>query len=552
MIAKLLHIWHEIRTSFWFIPGLMVLAAIALAQTFISIDQGLGPESFGVLPFVFNAGPEGARSVLSTIAASMISIAGLTFSITIVVLTLASSQFGPRLLRNFMKDTRNQIVLGTFISTFIYCLLVLRTVQSLEGEYIVPQISVTFSILLALANSGILIYFIHHIARSIQADNLIAAVYAELIENIQRLFPQEIGEKFEAAGVSEPQTKTDNLESRGSIHSAKAGYLQAIDPEGLMEIAREEDVLLNLHQRPGDFIEDGCQIVSVLGNKAPDDAISSRIRDCFIIGKQRTPEQDAEFAVLQLVEIAGRALSPGINDPFTAMTCVNHLGSAICCLSGKVFPEAERYDGDNKLRVVARPITFAGITNAAFDQIRQYGRSNVTVTIKLLEALTAIASQARNPEQVRALRRQADMIHQGSRDSLPEKQDRLDIEESYQTFLKTLADNPKLTKKKPTQIYQGGNIMDRKAFIEKLDAQLKEWDAQISELEAKVEKAEGETKQKYWDQIAKLKQKKQNAENKLNEIKQAGEEAWEELKDGTERVFAEMKDVVQSVISKFE
>ncbi len=443
MLTKLLHIWQDVRTSFWFIPGLMVLGAIILAQVLIGIDNSLEYESFQITGILFTGGPEGARSVLSTIAGSMISIAGLTFSITIVALTLASSQFGPRMMRNFMKDPRNQVVLGTFISTFIYCLLILGTVRSIEGDNYVPRFSIVFSMILALGNVGILIFFIHYIATSIQADSLIASVYTELVENVKRLFPEEIGEEFDESEVEETEREIDRNHRSEDINASKAGYLQAMDSNGLVEIAREADIILNIHYRPGEFVVEGSKLVTVRYDTEIEDNISAKIADCFILGRQRSPEQDAEFAIYQLVEIAGRALSPGINDPFTALTCIDRLGSALCNITNRVLPSANRYDSDKKLRVVAKPITFSGVTNAAFDQIRQYGRSNVAITIRLLEALIAIASQAKLREHRQAIKRQADMIYHGSKVSLPEKQDRLDVRERYQMLIHTLRENQK-------------------------------------------------------------------------------------------------------------
>lgn len=203
MRIRLLNLWEHIRVSFWFIPALMIVAVIVFAVNMIALDRKIGFEPERFWGFMYSVDPEGARSILSTVAGSMITVAGVTFSITIVVLNLASSQFGPRLLRNFMQDRSTQAVLGTFIATFIYCLLVLRSVHTSSLSFFVPHLSVTVGVVLAIANVGVLIFFIHHIARSIQADRVVASISRELENNIRRIFSEEAG--GETAGESRRQ-----------------------------------------------------------------------------------------------------------------------------------------------------------------------------------------------------------------------------------------------------------------------------------------------------------------------------------------------------------
>jgi uncharacterized membrane protein len=264
MKTKLGKIWESLHNSFWFVPLLMVLSAIALAYIMLSLDHG-DKDWLQGLPLTYSRGPEGAREVLSTVAGSMVSVATTAFSIVIVALQLASGQFGPRLIGNFMRDTGNQIVLGTFISTFVYCLLILRTVNSIDDDEFVPHLSVAFSIVLAIFGVAVLIYFLHHVATSIQAQQVIANVGTELSETIERLFPQKVGrstakDKQEIKNTDIP----DNFEEEASsIRSDKSGYIQAIDNEELIEIAAKFDVIVRLNYRPGDYVVQGNNLVSV-------------------------------------------------------------------------------------------------------------------------------------------------------------------------------------------------------------------------------------------------------------------------------------------------
>lgn len=174
--ARLANLWESLRTSYWFVPTLMTAGGVALSFASVHLDERVNYKWVRTVGWIWAGGAEGARQVLSTIAGSMITVAGVAFSITIVALTLASNQFGPRLLRNFVRDAGNQIVLGTFIATFVYCLLVLRTVRGEDDTEFVPYVSVTLGVAFALTSLGVLIYFIHHVAISIQAENLIASV----------------------------------------------------------------------------------------------------------------------------------------------------------------------------------------------------------------------------------------------------------------------------------------------------------------------------------------------------------------------------------------
>jgi uncharacterized membrane protein len=432
--AHLFEYWDRLRSGFWFVPGIMTGAAVVFAFASVALDESATVEGWmAEQSWAYTGGAEGASLVLSTIAGSMITIAGVVFSMTLVALSLASSQLGPRLLRNFMRDTRNQVVLGTFIATFVYCLLVLRTIRRAQEAIFVPHLSVTIGVLLAIVSLGVLIYFIHHVSISIQADEVVARVSAELIDGIDRLFPESMGHGAPRpadvlAGAALPAAF--DREAR-SVGSAEDGYLQTIDPHALMALAKDENALFRLERRPGQYVVMGCPLVSVWPGNRVTEPLEERINSAFILGHQRTAVQDIEFPIHQIVEIAVRALSPGINDPFTAITCVDRLGSALHRLAQREMPSPFRLDEQDRLRVVVPAVTFPEIVNTSFGPIRQYARSSAVVTIRLLESIAVIAGATHRPNDRAALLHQAEMIVRGAREALPEDGDRRVVEECY-------------------------------------------------------------------------------------------------------------------------
>lgn len=393
----------------------------------------------GELGWAYSLGPSGSRAILSAIAGSMVSVATTAFSIMIVALQLASSQFGPRLLRNFMQDTGNQVVLGTFISTFVYSLMVLRTINGVEENEFVPHIAVTCGIGLAISSIGVLIYFIHHSASSIQVDQVIKKVGSDLDDAIDRLFPEKIGR---SAPQQQEQRMADIAREFDrvscSIEAGNSGYIQTIDDKKLMQIATDKKLLLRVQQRPGRFVVKGSELVRVFPEEKVNKQLIAQINNVFVFGSQRTEQQDIEFSIDQLVEIAVRALSPGINDPFTAIRCIDQLNAALCHFAQQEIPSPYRYAHNNQLRVIAEPITFAEVTDTAFNQIRQYGQSSVAVTMRLLEAIAVIASFTHRTSDQIALRRHADMIERGSQEGVAEELDRKAIEERYLAAVKAI------------------------------------------------------------------------------------------------------------------
>lgn len=415
----------------------MVVGAILIAWITTSIDHANTQASYPALSWVYAGSPDGARSVLSTIAGSMISVAGVTFSITMVTLSLASSQLGPRLLNNFMRDRGNQVVLGTFIAIFTYCLIVLRSIRSSSDVSFVPHLSLTVAMGMAIISLGILIYFFHHVSMMIQAQNLIASIGRELEASIERLFSvQSENSPYEHELRNKDDIPSDFADNSTHVIAPSSGYLQAIDYDALLQVTDEHDLLLRLLYRPGEFVAKGSAIASTYPAKELSEEITKDIHSTFAMGVVRLRLQDIEFSIDQLVEIALRALSPGINDPFTAIACLDQLSTILSDLAQRTIPSGYHYGSDSRLRIISDVVTFDGIINASFNQIRQHSKSDVAVTIRLLEVLAVIIARTSSHEQRQALLKQADMIKRGSEAAISEANDLHDITERYELIMR--------------------------------------------------------------------------------------------------------------------
>lgn len=431
---------ERLRNSYWFVPSLMLLGSALLAAVTVKIDEGFDPETVEWLGrVVYTGGPDGAREVLGTIASSMITVAGVVFSITIVTLQLASSQFGPRMLSNFMRDRGQQLTLGTFVSTFLYSLLVLRTVRTDEPTE-VPHLSVTVALLLAVAGLSVLIYFIHHVATTIQAPNLIAAISQELRRATDALFPDV--EDVDKAGTTDRDLELPgDYDTRSRrIPAESTGYVQVIDLERLVTIGRDHDLLIRLDTRAGRFVVDDTTFAQAYPAERVTDEVVHAIAAAVVAGSRRSSQDDIEFPIKQMVEIAVRALSPGINDPFTANTCVDQLSAGLCELAGREFPPPHVVDEDGQVRVtVGDPVTWDRMVGGAFDQIRQCADFHASVYVHLLESLTRVAGCVRHPDRLEPLLREGRLALEAAQRSVEEKADRATIQERYDRLLAATA-----------------------------------------------------------------------------------------------------------------
>ncbi len=430
--------WDSLRSSMWFIPALMMLGSIVLAFSLIGVDLLLGSSALQRWPLLFGAGAEGSRGVLSAVAGSMITVAGVTFSITVVALSLTASQYSSRVLRNFMRDRANQTVLGVFVAVFAYCLVVLRAIRGGENDVFVPDVAVLVGVALALIAIGFLIYFIHHIASSIQAVSIIASASRETIGAIDRLFPEELGEETE-----DPAPPRDVVLAAGRrwypVPARRNGYLQSVDSDAVFGFAREHDTVVRMERAVGEFIVEGTLLASVSSVQPPDDEMIAALNRAYALNLQRTVYQDPSFGIQQIVDIALKALSPGVNDTTTAIISIDHL-SAILARAATRRIESRYREADEEVRVIARGPTFETLLSDALEQVRRSAGSNTAAILRLLDAIGTVAEVARSPSRRQALREHVGLVWEVADGTIEVPFDRRLIEDRRDRTLRALAE----------------------------------------------------------------------------------------------------------------
>jgi uncharacterized membrane protein len=428
-MQKIIFFWNELKSTFWFIPVLIIIAAIALALGLVYFDSQAEVNQNGVGRYLLTGSADSARSILTTISGAMIGIAGTVFSITLVVLTLASSQFGPRLIKNFMYHRLNQIVLGSYVSTYIYCLVVLNTIKENEEVVFIPAFSTLVAQGAALVNIILLILFIHNIAISIQADKVISDISGSLSRNMKVLFPQKMGDQPDEENEQDEDAAKSAYKEKRSFTIPGSGYLQYIDGKTLIELTDEINGLLELRFRPGDYLVEGVEVGLIYSNDTIDNKKIKLFQEQFLLGKTRTQQQDAEYSIRQMVEIAVRALSSGVNDPYTAIACIDNLTSAMAYLSDVKFPSRYRTNQDGELRIIAAILTYEGMLDAAFNQIRQFAKGTPSVVIRLMEALITISKFDKRQSYKKVIQKHAHMVLNMAEESFDEQNDLKDLKE---------------------------------------------------------------------------------------------------------------------------
>jgi uncharacterized membrane protein len=426
--------WEELRTTLWVVPSIFVVVAVLLFIVTFEIDIA-AYHGHLTLPYWIRTGNADAeRQVLIAIAAAVITVIGVVFSITILALTLASQQFGPRMMRNFVRDIGNQVTLGIFVGTFVYSVLALGSINSLSTTF-VPHLSTSVAEALLLLDLGVLIYFIHHIAKSIQLPEVIAGIARDLMSSIDAEFPDAVGRADEPAvrahGKSVPEL-LKLIDDRGAaVPSQVSGYIQYVGYSQLVGIATRTDSVIRLEHRPGHYLATGRALAIVWPRGAARE-VALALSKAHVTGPHRTLVQDPVFAIDQLVEIAIRGLSAAVNDTFTALTCIDWLSAGLGRVSGRVLDEGVYRDAAGNVRLIESDPSYARMVNRAFDKIRQSARGMPAVLIRLIDSLGSIMLDSTSAEQRDVLRRQADMVLRLSEESVMEPNDLEEIRFRYQ------------------------------------------------------------------------------------------------------------------------
>lgn len=409
--------------SFGLIPGVMVVAGILMGVALVHVDaSGMVPRWLIDSAWLYNGGSTGARTLLGVVAGSTIGVAGTVFSITIAALSLAAGQMGPRLLRNFTRDRGNQITLGAFLGTFSYSLMVLRSVRAQsEGEF-TPHLSMSVSIVLAFICVGMLVYFVGHMAGRINVDTVIELVSGEVRAAISRVGTRESQQLLPAAST---------WHGAVIVNDSRRGYVEHIDTDRLAHWADEHQTQVRLLVRTGDYVFPGAAIAF---SKPNVHGLSDAIGDATILKVDRSSADDLEYAVRQLVEVAVRALSPGINDPQTAMNALDRLGVALCDLVPLTLPNGAHFRKDRC--VLAIPVVdYGGLVDAMFHLIRQNATESAAVLIRMLEVLTAVAGCERDSARLSELGRHAGLIWSDAERDVKNSADRQNVYGRYMLFV---------------------------------------------------------------------------------------------------------------------
>ncbi len=427
MFHRLVVGWERIRTSLWFVPACMCAGAIVLAVVALQIDA-----KFPAQPWWLNRGNgTQASTFLSSLLSSMITMTTLVVSITMVVLTLAASSLGPRLIRSFMGDWRTQTILGMYVAAIVYVFILLRSIDSGLSKDAVPHVAISIGSALCLGCVILLLFFVHHLGRSIIADVVVERVGNDLDRAIERLTTPLNDDAENAESTKDMFRAQKGAQSAASIFISKSGYVQSVDVTKLVDIAQSADACLLLPCRPGQHLLADTKAAKIIPATAISPDVKQAIDESILAGPEPAAANDIEFGVRLLVEIALRALSPGINDPFTAVSVIDRLGVSLETLLRRNDVPAVHCDEDGTARLFLPPTYFGDVLDAAFNQIRQASTGKPAVTIRMLEILSALQMSVSRGRDGEALAKHARMLIDAARRHIDEPNDLAAVEASY-------------------------------------------------------------------------------------------------------------------------
>jgi len=392
-------VWLRIRDSLWFVPVVMLATATGSALALVEFDLAAGGELARRWPRLFGAGTEGARAMLGAIATSMATVAGVVFSSTMVVLSLAATQFSPRVLRNFMGDRPTQIVLGAFVSIFAYCLLVLRAMRDPGQGDFMPSTAVLGGVVMAFAGIGLLIFFVHHVAQSIQVSSILQRIARETAQAMDETLLCKPVKHADSHGTRE------DLPSRWHrVDALETGHVVRLDDEALLDAAEAGDGVVRVVPPVGGFVIEGRPIAFVGGDAEPSRQMRRAILGCFTIDRQRTVYQDPNFGLQQIVDVALKALSPSIHDPTTATLCINHLSALLFRIADRELPGRYRVR-DGRLRVIAGMPEFDSMVALSLDSIIGHADTHAEVLAAVCDCIEVLCEAVRDPARLPVLAR---------------------------------------------------------------------------------------------------------------------------------------------------
>jgi uncharacterized membrane protein len=404
------NIWDRMSVNFLFIPGIMALGAVLLAWSMYWLDVQIPNEVLNTSRFIISGSVGELRGYLFAMATAVLTTAGVVFTLLTLPLSTVAAQYGSRLLRIFLGDRTTQFVLGMFVATFAYCIFSAMGIPPVEIQPEGPQITATIGLYLLIASFASLILLIQHISIMLQAPNIAAAAGVELMEVVRETNLPETrsGEYQRQTGRSPPYSLVEA--DAHPVRATETGYIQYVDPEYILPLAEKKDIVIRLMPKPGAFVRSGMVIALVWPADRVDNDLDNEIRNTFHFGNQRTPTQDVEYAVNQLTEMAVRAMSPAINDPFTAMTCLDYIGGGLALFvrQGAISPNI--YDSHGQLRLVFDPVTFDELLSAAFDMLRHASSDNANVLLHMLETINVISQDTKLPEARQMLLRHVTLI----------------------------------------------------------------------------------------------------------------------------------------------
>jgi uncharacterized membrane protein len=425
---------EALRTNLWVVPVLATFAVVVLFVVTYSLDRFAYDGRIQFPPWVISGTADVARVLLATVAAAIITVVGIVFSITIVALTLASTQFGPRMLRNFVRDPGTQLSLGTFVASFCYAMISLVSVGGGPHGDFVPHLSITVTLLFTLFDVAVLIYFLNHIATMIQLPVVIANIATTLVSEVTAMEGHDACLVGTARGPSHDELLQRLAEDGAEIRTPRSGYLQVIRHDVLVKIATKAEAVVQLPYRPGHFMVAGQVIARVWPPEAAE-SVAERLALGHVAGAYRTLPQDVSFGLDQLVEIALRALSPAVNDTFTGMTCVDWIADCLIRIAPLWHPQRIRRDADGNIRVIAFQPDFDRLVERSFDTIRQASVGMPALMIRQLAAIIKVIEQVPDRKRRTALIRQAEAIQRSNLATVADPADRDDVTQRFEAVL---------------------------------------------------------------------------------------------------------------------